>query len=312
MAEPPSEGVRRRPGAIRSALLVLLVCLAGAAALWGPGPLDVLGGRDLPSPLAGGPLPAVTQAPAVRVAVAGDTGTGDEHQWATARRMELEGRSDPYDALLLLGDLIYEDGDAALLGPAVTEPFGALTRTGTVLLPVLGNHDYHDGEQGQILAALGREKPWYAEDVGPLRVLVLDSNRVEDPKQTAWLREMLDRPAPEGTWTVAAMHHPPFSAGYHGSDTKVRKQWSPLFAAAGVPLVLAGHDHDYQRSTPQDGVTYVVSGAGAKLRRAGQASFTAVSTSTLHFLDLLVYPDRLVGRAVDQAGGLVDMFTITR
>jgi hypothetical protein len=79
-----------------------------------------------------------------------------------------------------------------------------------------------------------------------------------------------------------------------------------------VPLVLAGHDHDYQRSTPQDGVTYVVSGAGAKVRPTGSRDSTAVSSSTLHYVDLLVYEERLVGRAIDQSGRLVDSFTIDR
>jgi hypothetical protein len=55
-----------------------------------------------------------------------------------------------------------------------------------------------------------------------------------------------------------------------------------------------------------------VSGGGAKLRNTGTGDFTAVSSSTLHFLDLLVYDDRLVGRAIDGSGRLVDHFTITR
>lgn len=177
---------------------------------------------------------------------------------------------------------------------------------------MLGNHDYESGEQVQILTELGRDNPWYVERVGPVRILVLDSNRVTDPEQTRWLRDTLAEPQPSGTWTVAAMHHPAYSAGYHGSDLAVRRTWGGLFAEAGLRLVLAGHDHDYQRSTPQDAVTYVVSGAGAKLRRAGREDFTAVSTSTLHYLDLLFYDDRIVGRAIDQSGRLVDTFTLSR
>jgi len=148
--------------------------------------------------------------------------------------------------------------------------------------------------------------------VGPVRLVVLDSNRVDVEHQTEWLRRVLAARTPPGTWTVAAMHHPAYSAGYHGSDMRVRDRWSPLFAEAAVPLVLAGHDHDYQRSTPQDGVTYVVSGAGAKLRPTGRQDFTAVSASALHYLDLLVYRQRLVGRAIDHDGRLLDSFTIRR
>jgi 3',5'-cyclic AMP phosphodiesterase CpdA len=268
--------------------------------------------RDRPSPVAGDAVPRITEPPAARIALAGDTGTGDASQRATIRRMAAEGRGVPYDALILLGDLIYEDGDASLVDSRVTTPFEPVLDQGAQLLPVLGNHDYRSGEQRQILAALGRQSPWYSQRIGPVRILVLDSNRVDDPQQTRWLRTALAEPQPAGVWTVAAMHHPAYSAGYHGSDLQVRDAWGPLFARAGVHLVLAGHDHDYQRSTPQQGVTYVVSGGGARLRDAGAEDFTEVSDSTLHYVDLLAYHDRLIGRAIDQSGTLVDLFTITR
>lgn len=108
------------------------------------------------------------------------------------------------------------------------------------------------------------------------------------------------------------MHRPAYSAGRHGSNQDVREAWSALFARYDVPLVMAGHDHDYERSTPQDGVVYVVSGGGAKLRPAGRQDFTAVSASTLHYVDMLAYDDRLVVRGIDQQGLLVDEFSITR
>ena len=96
----------------------------------------------------------------------------------------------------------------------------------------------------------------------------------------------------------------------------VRREGGRVVGHVGVidlPLVLAGHDHDYQRSEPVEGVTYVVSGGGgASIRPTGTADFTSVSVSTTHFLDLLVYDDRLVARAIDASGSLVDRFTLTR
>ncbi|MBG6218900.1 3',5'-cyclic AMP phosphodiesterase CpdA [Arthrobacter sp. CAN_A6] len=299
----------------RTALILGLVMVCAAlivGVLYPPAFVTSLFAQDRPAASAGDPVPPVTETPLVRLAIAGDTGTGDAAEEATAQRMVTESREDPYDALVLLGDLIYEDGQAELTESVVSGPFAPITSRGAALLPVLGNHDYRSGEQQQISDRLGRVNPWYTEQVGPVRVVVLDSNRVQDAEQTTWLRATLAESQPAGTWTVVAMHHPAYSAGYHGSDQALRDAWSPLFAEAGVPLVLAGHDHDYQRSTPQNGVTYVVSGAGAKLRPAGRQEFTAVSSSTLHYLDLLVYEDRLVGRAIDQSGQLVDSFTITR
>jgi hypothetical protein len=95
------------------------------------------------------------------------------------------------------------------------------------------------------------------------------------------------------------LHHPAYSAGYQGSTMSVRRRFSPLFSRYGVQLVLSGHDHDYQRSKPIDGVTYVVSGGAAGTRRTGDADFTAVSFSWVHFVELAVFPDRLVVRSVN-------------
>jgi calcineurin-like phosphoesterase family protein len=248
--------------------------------------------------------------PVVRFAIAGDTGTRNESEARTAKRMVVDGEKDAFEALLLLGDIVYEVGDSALTRRSVSEPFAGVLKTAK-LIPLLGNHDVQSGEQQDILRQLGRDSAWYVEQVGPVRVIVLDSNRVND-QQTAWLRDVLAEKQPSGTWTIAAMHHPAYSAGEHGSALNVRRRWSPLFEAANVPLVLAGHDHDYQRSRPQNDVTYVVSGAGAKLRKVGRKSFTAVSTSTRHYLDLRVFEDRLVGRAVAQDGRIFDKFTIRR
>lgn len=301
----------RRRGLALLGLVAIVVAAAALVGLLAP-TFYGTGAADRPATVAGSAVPPVVDQPSVRIAIAGDTGTGDAAEDATAQQMILQGQQDPYDALLLLGDLVYEDGHADQVNPVVTEPFAPLIDRGAVLIPVLGNHDVASGEQQQILAALGRQNPWYVEQIGSVRIVVLDSNQVDEPAQTQWLRETLAEPQPSGTWTLAAMHHPAYSAGQHGSDLSVREAWGPLFAEARVPLVLAGHDHDYQRSTPQDGVTYVVSGAGAKLRPTGSEDFTAVSASTLHYLDLQVYDDRLEGRAIDQSGHLVDLFTITR
>ena len=289
-------------------LLALLVAVAPVYAL-------VLGSPEdpSPSPVAGEVVPPIRVAPLVRLAVAGDTGTGDAAQAATVDEMldQAQGQA-PYDALVLLGDLVYEDGDSDEVDTAVTEPFAPLTGTGTELVPVLGNHDYRSGEQAEILTDLGREAPWYVEQVGPIRIVALDSQHADDPAQRRWLEQVLALPRPRGTWTIAAMHHPAYSAGQHGSTAEVQENWVPLFTRYDVPLVLAGHDHDYQRSRSLDGVTYIVSGGGAKLRPTGAEDFTAVSASVLHYLDLLVYSHKIVGRAIDQSGKLVDLFTIRR
>lgn len=303
--------MRRTRWLAAPAALAGLALGAGALVATGvvPAPWDE-GAGPRPAAVAGSPAPAPAQAPQTRLAVAGDIGTGRPPESATAQAMATQAGGTPYDALVLLGDLVYPDGDPALVAQRVTGPFAPVLDAGTELLPVLGNHDVRDGQGDQIMSELGRTTRWYREQVGCVDVIVLDSTRVGDPAQTRWLEEQLQRPRAAGTWAVAAMHHPAYSAGQHGSEEAVRTAWAPLFARYDVPLVLAGHDHDYQRSTPQDGVTYVVSGGGATLRPTGHAAFTAVSTSELHFLDVLADPQHLTVRAVDQHGDLLDSFTL--
>jgi 3',5'-cyclic AMP phosphodiesterase CpdA len=131
----------------------------------------------------------------------------------------------------------------------------------------------------------------------------LDSNDL-DPAQLQFLAHALATTA--ARWKIVALHHPPYSAGYQGSSVDVRAKLSPVLERYGVQLVLSGHDHDYQRSIPIGGVTYIVSGAAARTRRTGDDSFTATSYSWHHFLDIAVTGDHLVLRAVGQDGRVFD------
>lgn len=301
----------------RPRLLVVagLVVLAIAGVIVGPGLWDRVyygsQGLDVGPPTK---TWSVSEAPpgsyaGVRVAVVGDPGTGGAGELAVTRVIAGQHDDSGYDALVLLGDLVYPDGDPDLIGEAILDPFAPLLGDSVELLPALGNHDYQSGQESQILQRLGRDSGWFAQEVGPALVVVLDSNRVDDPVQTQWLRQTLD--GATSPWMIAAMHHPAYSAGMHGSDLDVRSAWSDLFAEYGVDLVLAGHDHDYQRSEVMDGVTYVVSGGGAKTRPTGTDGFTAFSASTLHYLDLQITDDQLLGQAIDTDGHAFDTFALT-
>lgn len=74
--------------------------------------------------------------------------------------------SDPFDALLLLGDNVYPAGDPAQLDAAVFDPFSATLDAGAQLLPVLGNHDVQDNNGDDQARALGMP----ARRTGPARL----------------------------------------------------------------------------------------------------------------------------------------------
>ena len=208
-------------------------------------------------------------AESARLAVLGDVGTGDANEQSIADLVAATVGEDPYDALVLLGDNVYPAGDPARLDDTVFNPFSAVLDDGTVLLPVLGNHDVLLGHANGQVEALGMPGRWYSTVVGPATFIGLDSNLVQSQAQTDWLESTLD--GADTPWVIVAMHHPAYSVGVHGSTEQVQKRWVPLFEKYGVDLVLAGHDHDYQRTMPINGVTYVVSGGGSRARPTGDA-----------------------------------------
>ncbi len=304
---------RRKRVALAGGSALVIAALVLLAFMFPPSFLSSPSEKPKPSSKSGEPVPAIVDEPLARLAIAGDTGERNAAVEATAKSMQIESErhGEPYDALVIVGDMIYPDGELDLTDASITEPFARILED-AVLVPVLGNHDIESGEGREIMERLGRDTDWYVQKIGPVRLIVLDSNRVGNKRQMDWLRGVLAEKQPPDTWTIVALHHPGYSAGEHGSDMKVRRAWVPLFEAADVPLVFAGHDHDYQRSTPQNGITHVVTGGGSKLREAGREDFTAVSASVFHYVDLLVYKNRLEGRAIDHDGELVDSFTIRR
>ena len=246
--------------------------------------------------------------PLVRFTVAGDVGTGDSEEYETAAAMTRLLQDGPIDGLVLLGDNAYPNGDPELLNDTVFIPFGSILYSGTELLPVLGNHDILDGNGPGQVSVLGMGARWYSRQFDDVLFIGLDSNASNDPSQLAWLEETLI--ASQAQWKIVAMHHPPYSAGVHGSDASALEYLVPIFEKHDVDLVLSGHDHDYQRSKQINGVTYVVSGGASKIRPTSADDFTEVSWSVHHFVELRVYENQIMGQAYSQDGRIFDDFTL--
>jgi len=252
----------------------------------------------------GAPLAAAQSS--ARLALVGDVGTGDAVSRAVA---EAVGGSGAFDGLVLLGDNAYPDGDPRLLDQTVFGPYADVLRRAR-LCALLGNHDVKDGNASGQVRALGMPGRWYSRTFGDLLLVCLDTNRVGSAQQRSWLESTL-RGASQ-RWRVAALHAPAYSAGKHGSNEQVRSTWGPLFEEHGVQLVVAGHDHNYQVSRPQRGVTYLVSGGGGGgLYRARPASFTAELAVEHHFVELEAGGGGLRYAAVDRNGRRFDAGTIS-
>ena len=243
----------------------------------------------------------------VHLVLAGDVGHRGARLDAMGAAVAALDERQPLDGLVVLGDNVYPSGDPSRLAGTVFGPFAAVLAHAR-LHAVLGNHDVRRGHGDAHAAALGMPGRWWAAHLPGVLLVGLDSTRPGDADQLGWLERTLA--GAREPWRVALLHHPPYSAGYQGSDRDARRAFAPLFARHGVQLAVSGHDHDYQRSVPIDGVTYVVTGGAARPRRTGAAGFTAVSFSWHHVVELAAYPDRLVVRAVGPGLRVADEATI--
>ena len=130
-----------------------------------------------------------------------------------------------------------------------------------------GNHEYEavgDVDIGTItryfqLPRTGRANacnpfPYYAFRYADIHFVMLDDPSAgnlcfDRSVQQSWLRESLAGAAGDPTvkWKVVVVHRPPFSSGCHGSEALNRY---PEFDQYRVDLVLAAHDHNYERTWP--------------------------------------------------------------
>ena len=151
------------------------------------------------------------------------------------------------------GDLAYPSGSAHDFNSCYEPSWGrhkARTR------PAPGNHDYETQRGAPYYAYFGDNAGiaglgYYSYTEGPWLILSLNSNipASADSSQVAWLRAMLG--ANTTSCTLAYWHHPLFSSGPNGDTPRMREVWRVL-QEAGADVVIAGHDHLYERFAPQD------------------------------------------------------------
>jgi tartrate-resistant acid phosphatase type 5 len=97
-------------------------------------------------------------------------------------------------------------------------------------------------------------------------------------------------------WRVPFSHHPVFCAGpSHPNTEPMLRDLVPLFERSGVRLALAGHEHNFQLSE-HHGITYVITGAGGKVRAEPPTNFAEAHTVAWaaegHFLLVRIDGDR--------------------
>jgi hypothetical protein len=181
------------------------------------------------------------------------------------------------------GDLAYESGSPDEFEFCYGPTWGRFKdRT----KPAMGNHeyvnptahgyfDYWDAQAGP------RGKGYYSFDLGAWHIVVLNTNcyvknlggcGAGSPQET-WLKEDLAKHA--NACIIAYGHHALFSSGIfkkHAVHPELKQLWQDLYAAH-ADMVLAGHEHSYERFAPQDpdgkadaqhGIREIVVGTGGR------------------------------------------------
>ena len=122
--------------------------------------------------------------------------------------------------------------------------------------PTPGNHEYLTAGAAGYFAYFGDRageagKGYYSYDLADWHIVALNSEVAIDAgsPQLDWLQADLE--ASGSPCTVAYWHRPRFSSGsHHGSNAALGGAWDLLYAA-GVEIVINGHEHNYERFAPQ-------------------------------------------------------------
>ena len=184
-----------------------------------------------------------------------------------------------------LGDNQYEHGEYGKFLQSFDPSWGRLK---PLIHAVPGNHeyaesssaagyfDYFNGVGNQTGPAGDRSGGYYSFDVGSWHVIALNSEcehiggcGAGSPQMT-WLQG--DLSAHPVACTMALWHRPHFSSGGHTDGGDMVPAWNLLYAN-NADLILNGHDHFYERFSPQTpgglldpgrGIREIIAGVGGK------------------------------------------------
>jgi len=226
------------------------------------------------------PSPASTDGKTFILVGAGDIASCKDPEGAHATAKLLERIP---GTVFAAGDLAYERGNLAEFQNCYDPTWGEFKgRT----KPALGNHEYVDptahGYFGYWGARAGPAgKGYYSYDLGSWHIVALNTNcyskilggcDVGSPEET-WLRkDLAEHP---DSCVLAYGHHALFSSGVfrsHAIHPELKELWRDLYSARAA-LVLAGHEHSYERFAPQDpeghaepvnGIREIVVGTGGR------------------------------------------------
>lgn len=248
----------------------------------------------------------------VRFVLIGDTGTGTEKQKELANLLLQSRQAFPFEFVLLVGDNLYGGEKPADYKAKFEDVYRPLIDQRVKFYASLGNHDEPAQRFYEHFNMDGKE--YYRFTRGNVAFYALNSNYM-DKKQIDWLQSELAKDRSD--WKIAFFHHPPYSSGgKHGSSTQLREIVEPIFTRYNVNVVLAGHEHFYERIKPQKGIFYFISGAGGKLRKGdvkkGSSLTAKAYDDDMSFMLVEIVKDSMHFQVLSRTGQTVDSGVLPR
>jgi hypothetical protein len=196
---------------------------------------------------------------------------------------DLIRKADPA-AVFTTGDNAYPDGSPSDYAKNYDPTWGSLKdRTH----PVPGNHDYLTEGAAGYVGYFGKANVtntsdgglYYAWDVGNgWRAYAVNTEVSTTGAQLAWLKD--DLAAHPGQHYILYGHSPRYtSSSEHAPSEDICPLWDVLAKSGGLEIVLAGHNHQYERFSPMDcsgqliaqgPVSFVVGSGGKTLYGLGK------------------------------------------
>ncbi len=283
----------------------------------------------------------------IKVAFVADQGVSTESATFVAmmKRMDV-------DLVIHGGDLSYANGRASRWDEwfPMVEPVASRVPW----MPALGNHE-RICESGSLTVTPKCDADTYAArfvlpnepnffysfNWGPAKFVSVDTEayhptdfaqkipQTSAKAQEAFIADTLA--ADDDAWRIVFMHRPAYSSNAaHGSDLDVRAALAPILEAGGADVVLAGHDHHYERTWPMladkivsetanpvegQGIIYLVGGgSGRNLYEdfEEQPDWSAFRKATHEFIVLEISHEAIKGTAYLLDGKPLDVFSVTR
>lgn len=241
---------------------------------------------------------------------------------ATAKAVEALLPADPaLGVVFTAGDNAYNEGTAEQFQKCYHPTWGRFRER---TRPTVGNHEYYakDAQNRSLYArdyfdyfgverAGPRDKGYYSYDLGEWHILALNSELSASgmAEQLQWARDDIARHPRR--CTLAYWHRALFTSGKYGAAAATKginpkmRQFFRVLDGLGVDVVVSGHDHHYERFSPQDadrrpdpnGVAQFLVGTGGiglreeELPPAQRRNSAAFDKHTWGVLKLTLHPD---------------------